>query len=516
MPQFDRVHDYLWHWSRRTPAREALIGSEERISYGELAMIVEREANALMRHGVGAGDRVAVMSAPRPAFFATFLAIASVGGVYLGLNPKNTDSEISFQLGDAAPKLLVSHGDSEQFARARRLSTKFSDFLRAVDGPTLRLEADVTPSWSEKFETLSEAVSGDDPVAIVYTSGSTGTPKGAVLPHRGFTECYAVQNRRWLTGEGEISCVVEPINHVAALGDESFALLAAGGTVVYLEQFDADELLGTIGREGVTFWYTDPAVLSLCRRSSAWDHADFSSLRRIVWSGGRAPMPLVHSLRLLDVALGTSWGMTETVGSLTYTDDDASDDVLAHTLGKPDGRFEMTVLRPDGTAAAAGEVGELCARGDIFMIEYLNRPEDTSATVDEDGWLHTGDLVTTWPDGNLELVGRVSDMFKSGGENIYPREVEQAVESHTAVTQAVVVPRLHELWGEVGHAYVVATGPLGEEELRSHLRTRLARYKIPKTIEFVHDLPLLGTGKIDRLALARLRGNQTTNGKAHR
>jgi acyl-CoA synthetase (AMP-forming)/AMP-acid ligase II len=350
-------------------------------------------------------------------------------------------------------------------------------------------------------DAAANAVTGPQAAAVVYTSGTTGRPKGAVLPHHGFTATYAIQNRRWLSGAAERAPVVEPINHVAAVGDESFALIAAGGTAVYLEQFDAERLLQLIEDERITFWYTDPAILGLCVRSPRWRQTNFTSLRRVVWSGGRAPLPLVRELRKLGVALGTSWGMTETIGSATYTDDDAGDDVLASTLGRPDPAYEVKVVADDAAPSRRGDPGELCVRNPHLMIGYFGRPEATKEVIDDDGWLHTGDLVVERPDGNLELVGRLSDMFKSGGENIHPREVEQVLEAHPAVAAAVVVARGHEVWGEVGHAYVVSREPVNVETLRAHAGTHLARYKVPKTFEIVADLPMLPSGKVDRRAL---------------
>jgi acyl-CoA synthetase (AMP-forming)/AMP-acid ligase II len=200
--------------------------------------------------------------------------------------------------------------------------------------------------------------------------------------------------------------------------------------------------------------------------------------------------------------------MTETVGSVTYTDDDADDDTLASTLGRPDPAYETKIVTAGGDAVARpGETGELCVRSPHLMIEYFQKPEATSRTVDAEAWLHTGDLVTARPDGNLELVGRLSDMVKSGGENVYPREVEQVLEAHPHVVAAAVVARAHELWGEVGHAYVVVRQPVADEALREHARNHLARYKIPKQFEQVSELPLLPSGKVDRRTLTTRAAN---------
>jgi acyl-CoA synthetase (AMP-forming)/AMP-acid ligase II len=203
--------------------------------------------------------------------------------------------------------------------------------------------------------------------------------------------------------------------------------------------------------------------------------------------------------------------MTETIGSAIYTDDDAGDDILASTLGRPDPAYEVKVAADDTAPVQPGETGELWVRNPHLMIGYFRRPEATRQAIDADGWLRTGDLVRARPDGNLELVGRLSDMFKSGGENIYPREVEQVLEAHPSVVAAAVVGRPHPLWGEAGHAYVVARGTVTDDELRNHAREHLARYKVPKTFEMLPDLPILPSGKVDRRTLTE----RVVNGANH-
>lgn len=500
LPGFETVHACIDYWARLAPDREALVAGDVRLTFTQTHALVEEQAAGLLSLGVHSGDRVAVLGPPSPEFFVSFLAIVSLGGIYLGLNPKMTDDEIGYQLDDATPRFLVHHSDREHRDRAHALAAAHG--ISALSAATLSSEARSSGrDLVSEARAIARSVTGPQAAAIVYTSGSTGRPKGALLPHRGFTGCYAIQNRRWLPGEGERAPVVEPINHVAAVGDETFALVSAGGTAVLMEDFDPEGLLTLIERERITFWYADPAILGMCVRSPRWRETDFSALRRVVWSGGRAPLPLVQELRRLGVTLGTSWGMTETVGSVIYTDDDADDETLSRSLGRPDAAYETALVDGDGKPVSPGEPGELCVRSPDLMLGYFQRPEATRSAMDHQSWLHTGDLVRARPDGNLELVGRLSDMFKSGGENIYPREVEQVLEAHPTVSAAAVVARPHDLWGEVGCAFVVARGAVTDDELREHARARLARYKVPKTFLMVPELPILPSGKVDRRTL---------------
>jgi acyl-CoA synthetase (AMP-forming)/AMP-acid ligase II len=510
-PGSSRITDYLWFWAEVAPHREALVLGEIRYTYAEVARLVRAESRALWRHGLRPNETASVLSAARPEFFVTFLAIVSMGGVYQGLSPKSALPELEYQVADARPKVIVWHGSSENGSLAEQVAAEISGRPRVLSGKELRRSA-ASSGDSSASDSAATHVRSEQPAAIVYTSGTTGRPKGAMLPHRGFTLCGAVQDRRWsVSGPLRMVCV-EPINHVAAVADACVCMLVAGGTVVFQEHFDAVGMLALLPEERINFWYTDPAILSLCTRSSKWVATDLTRVERICWSGGRAPLTLVENLTATGIQLSTSWGMTETVGSLTYTDDDATSDVLSSTIGKLDESFEGRVVSPDDTAVVPGETGELQVRGPHIVREYWHRPDATNEAFTSDGWFRTGDLVVRWDDGNLELVGRRSEMFKSGGENIYPREVEAALESHSAVSAAAVVARKDELWGEVGHAFIVVSSPVTEDELREHVRTQLARFKVPKTFSFLDAFPLLGSGKVDRRALRELSERQDVHG----
>lgn len=242
----------------------------------------------------------------------------------------------------------------------------------------------------------------------MYTSGTTGRPKGALLPHRGLVACCLVQSDRWYDFEPLRTLCDLPINHVGCLGDLCCSTLAAGGALYFMERLDAGGLLRAIERERISFWGTVPTMLLLATRAPEWSDADLSSLRRIVWSGARASEEPVLELSRLGVPLAISYGMTETIGSVTYADDGDAPKLLAATIGRPDPRFDVRVVGPDGTdgtGCAPGEEGELVVAGDCLMLGYLGRP----------------------------------DAFKSGGYNVFCREVELALERHPAISAAAVV-----------------------------------------------------------------------------
>ena len=472
-----------------------------RIDYRTLKAQVNAQAKRLWELGVRPGTHVAVICPARPEFFVSFLAITSLGAVYQGLSPKSAAPELAYQVSDSGVGLLLWHGDLANEVAAKQVAAAVTHPVTVLQGDALQLvDGDEFTPPAEMVSAMA-AVKGDTPAAIVYTSGTTGRPKGAMLTQYGFTACSYIQVQRWTGTEPPRMPCIEPINHVSSIGDGCTFLLVAGGTVVFQEQFQPEQMLRLIVEEKCNLWYTDPAVLSLCTRSPEWELTDLSRLDRICWSGGRAPLSLAEKVAGRVPRVGTSWGMTETVGSLTYTDDEASLEVLSSTIGRLSPEYEGRVVCDDGREAGRGETGELQVRGRHIVQSYWNMPEVTRKAFTEEGWFKTGDLVTVWDDGNLELVGRRSEMYKSGGENIYPAEVEAALEAHPAVSAAVVVSVPDELWGEVGYTFLIPHGEVSVEELREHLRKHLARFKVPKVIEFIPEFPLMPNGKVDRRAL---------------
>lgn len=470
-PLLPTIGDYVQHWAQRTPDAAAAADADGERDYARLAQDVDATASWLLTAGVRRGDRVAGLARPDAAFWTAFLATVSIGGVWVGLNPKHTETERHRVLADAQPTVV------------------------------LNLTADPAPVAAPDRAALVDAragVTGADAAALVYTSGSSGAPKGALLPHRGFTFCSVVQAEHWYTRTPRV-LVNLPVNHVGCLGDLGVATLVAGGAVVLQPTFTPAEVLSLLDRRQVTVWGAVPAMFELCVRDPAWAAADLSSLELIVWSGGAMPLPLARTLSMRGARLLNCYGMTETVGSITYTGASDSLDTLTSTVGRPDPRYQVRIV-VDGRDADVEEQGEIQVRGDHLFLGYHRDPHGTGAAFDND-WFRTGDRAVRQGDGSIRLVGRTSDMFKSGGYNIYPREIETALESHPAVTLAAVVGVPDSLYGEVGHAWVVAADGLASDALRDHLRRHLANYKIPKAIHHVDALPLLPIGKVDKRAL---------------
>ncbi|MET7328146.1 class I adenylate-forming enzyme family protein [Nonomuraea sp. NPDC005650] len=496
-PRLPRITDYVEHWAAHRPAGEALVGENGRWTYERLRDDVDRCAAALLAAGVGRGDRVAVLGHPQPECFVLFLATAGIGAVWVGLNPKYTDAELAHVVADSEPALLfgmLGPDDPTQRAlspgRARVVihrSSSYEEFIEAArpDDRLLAARREVRPL---------------DPAAMIYTSGSTGRPKGALVPHWGLAHCGVVQAGRWYGDAPRKLCDL-PLNHIGGLGDISTSILVAGGTVVYMPRFDPAEALRTVERERLTHLYCIPTQLLAMVATPEWRDCDLGSLEYILWGGAAAPRSLLETLSRTGARLATSYSLTESTGSVTYTDPGDSLDVLSWSVGRVDPHYEVALRAQDGTP---GKAGELLVRGDFITRGYFRDPEATRAAIDADGWLHTGDLAVEEPGGHIRLVGRLKEMFKSGGYNVYPREIEAALEEHPAVALAAVVGVPDERWGEVGHAFVVPRAPVTEAELREHARSRLANYKVPKVFRLEGELPKLAVGKVDKVRLRLL------------
>lgn len=515
-----RITDYLPRWAAAAPDREAAVLDDTRITFAELDRRVDRLARALLAAGVRRGDRVATLCTPHPDFYVAFLASASIGAMWLGLNPRYTLDELRYVVNDAMPSLLL--------ARTRIGDRDYRDDLAELRRgcATLRtlvvLTGDPAPDGAidqSAFEALGETVSADDlararalvdpgdAAMMVYTSGTTGRPKGAMLPHRGLVKCSEIQSHVW-TAEPLRILNNFPINHVGCVGDICCFALVAGGTIVFMEQFEPDRIFATIERERITAYGQIPAMFSMTLAGAraggrAGSTVDLSSVQIIIWSGAAASRDLILELREICPRMSSSYGLTESVGSMTYVSNTDDLEILADTIGWPHPAYEFRLASPEGVPAPVGEPGEIQVRGDFITLGYWNRPEATREAIDAEGWLHTGDLAVARPDGAIRLIGRLKEMFKSGGYNVYPREIEIALEAHPAVRLAAVIGVPDPVYAEVGHAFVMAEG-VSEAELRDHCRGRLANYKVPKRFTIAADLPLLPIGKIDKRALRAL------------
>lgn len=507
-----RIHDLLAYHAGASADREAAVDGSLRLTYAALAARVDEIARALLASGVARGDRVAMLGPPSLLFWETYLASVSIGAIWHGLNPRYQGPEYAYLLGDAQPKIVFVHSPYE----ARDYATE----LRALGGPVGEFIAvldplDRGPEWdaflhrgrlcpSERLIAARVVVDPEDIAVIVYTSGTTGRPKGAMLSHRAIV-ASALANVQWgRDGLAKTLCAA-PINHVGALNNVCMSAFAWGGTIVFFHRVDLKALHELALAEKPTYLVASPTTFVMLRANPDPGLRMTAAYELVVFGGGKTARYLLEPVVDLGPRFFTVYGQTETCGIVTISDPGADVEILSETIGKPLPNVTMRIWHAEGRDAAVGEIGEIQVKGPLVMSGYFNRPEATAEAFTADGFLRTGDLGYRRPDGNFVCTGRLKEMFKSGGYNVYPLEIEQTICEHPDVLNAAVLPVPNELYQEVGHAFVelIPGRHLSEQDLKAFLRARLANYKVPKTFSFEASLPALPNTKVDRQALKR-------------
>lgn len=491
-----------------------MVQADRRWTWADLARDVEQCARSLLAQGVSKGDRVACLSTPRPEFWISFLACARIGAIWVGLNPRHTLPELEHVVQDCAPKLLfalTAHRNRDFRADIDRLQTRLPGMQVVLFGGAGANLADFLACADQvhgrDLAAAEARVETQDPAAIVYTSGSTGRPKGALLPHRGLCFCSHLQARAWGARKGPTRIAnYFPVNHLASLCDISCFCLVAGGTLVWIEDFDPGTVLETVERDRLTVLGGVPTMLQMMLEHPDYDRRDLSSLETIAIGGAAVPLPLVQTLHRRFAHVSTGYGSTETIGQMTFSAPGATAEQVAETIGLPVPEYALRIADPDGASCWPGEQGEIQVKGDFLFLGYHNAPAETAKAFTADGWYRTGDAAVARPDGLWRLVGRLKEAFKSGGYNIYPREIELALEDHPGITMAAVISVPDAKFGEVGHAYVlpVPNADPDEDSILAFCRDRLANYKLPKRVHVVADLPMLPVGKVDKPRLRRM------------
>lgn len=506
---------FLAEQSQNIPGDLAVVFGPSRWTYRELGDHVDACAKALIAAGIGIGDRVAILASPRPEVMVVYLACAKIGAILVGLNPVQQLDEYRHILSDSSPALLFGFGKTRGRNNStilRQLGAEFS-FARPLILLDDWMEGDaVYQRFLLPGKAVTEAhlrnrasqIKADDGALIVYTSGTTGKPKGAVLTQDNIAFSATLYCQLWPLDPLRVICDL-PITHVACCVETIAYSVAAGGAVIFQEQFDAKEYLTAIQDERVSWSPLVPTMFQRITSLPDWQSYDTSSLQVILFGGAAMPGDMILGLKQLSRSAVGCWGMTETTSGVTFTDDDDSIDVLSSSIGRPARGVELALMDGDGALLSGDGPGEIVVRGRCVFKGYFGRDEATAETIDRDGWLHTGDVGQRDAAGRYYIVGRIKEMFKSGGYNVYPREVELAIESHPDVAMAVVVSIPDPTYQEVGYAFVLGNpgAALRPETIKAYCREKLANYKIPKQLEICADLPLLATGKIDRGALQR-------------
>jgi fatty-acyl-CoA synthase len=497
-------------------ANEAIVSVHQSIrwTYAELADRVEVLARGLLGMGLEKGDRLGLWSPNHAEWTQLQYATAEIGVVLVNINPAYRSHELAFVLDQSGCRVLVAAP-----------SFKTSDYVAMVDEVRAEREALEhvvflwSPAWNalvtnatdvtrDELDERRATLTADDAINIQYTSGTTGFPKGATLTHRN------ILNNGYFTGElqgftaGDRLCIPVPFYHCFGMVLGNLGCTTHGATMVIpAEAFEPGAVLAAVEAERCTSLYGVPTMFVAELGHPDFESFDLSSLRTGVMAGSPCPVEVmkqcIDRMHMAEVTI--CYGMTETSPVSTQT---LPDDSLHHrtaTVGRVHPHVEVRIAAVDDPDATLehGETGELCTRGYSVMLGYWNDPERTAEAIDADGWMHTGDLAVMDADGYVNIVGRSKDMVIRGGENVYPREVEEYLYAHPAIEDVQVVGVPDERYGEELlaavrlHPGATAT----EDEIRDFCRGRIAHYKVPRYVTFVDEFPMTVTGKIQKYKL---------------
>ncbi|MCX5130073.1 long-chain fatty acid--CoA ligase [Streptomyces sp. NBC_00347] len=485
--------------ARKTPDRVALVHEDRSWTYSELHQRVLCLAHSLRELGVGRGDRIAYLGPNHPAFLETLFAAGLLGAVFVPLNTRLAAPELAYNLSDSGSVVLVHAPEQARAARAAADEAAVRHRI-ALDGPDEGVLGYEEFLAGGAVVPLDEVVAPQDTCMIMYTSGTTGRPKGAVLSHGNIIwNSVNVLVDTDLAGD-EVTLVVAPLFHTAGLNMTCLPTLLKGGRVVLLGSFDAERVLETIEYQRVTYMFGVPTMYDAMAARPRWATTDLSSLRTLNCGGAPVPARTIAAYLARGLAFSQGYGMTEASPGVLFLDREQTS-AKAGSAGVPHFFTDIRVVLPDGRDAEPGQRGEVLVQGPNVMTGYWGRPQDTEAafTAGAGGhWLRTGDVARTDGDGYAYIVDRVKDMFVSGGENVYPAEVEDALLTHPAVAECAVIGVPDPVWGEVGRAVVILEpGARADEQgILGHLHGRLAKYKIPKSVIVTDTLPRTASGKI--------------------
>ncbi|MCL4746382.1 MAG: long-chain-fatty-acid--CoA ligase [Burkholderiaceae bacterium] len=489
------VADWIEGWARLTPQAAALRFDHDTITYPSLASRARGAAAALSAAGVGRGDRVAYLGLNSPALLALLFACARLGAVFVPMNWRLAAPEHTMTLQDCTPSVLV-------------LDPAFEREAAAIDwSAAVTLVCDPHCEWLGSYanDALPATGAGDrDPLLLCYTSGSTGRPKGVVLSHEALLFNAINSTHMHALRATDVVLTSLPLFHVGGLNNQTLPALHAGACVVLHPKFDPNAAFDAIRDEAVTLTCLVPAQLDMMMTSERWQTEDWSRLRMIATGSTLIPERVSNAVHAKRVALVQIYGSTETCPIATYlpTEDAMR---LPGSAGKAAVHCEVRVAAADGAECARGEIGEILVRGPNVMSGYWGMPESSAQALRE-GWYHSGDAGYFDAEGFLHVTGRLKDVVISGGENVYPAEIENLLVEHPDVCEAAVVGQPDERWGEIVVAVVVrrAGSTLDEAGVRESLRDRIARYKHPRRVVFVDALPRTALGKVRKEEVRRI------------
>ncbi len=508
----------IGYWMTRraalTPERTALIYEDAQRTYGELNREINQVAHGLRALGVNQGDRVAYLDLNHPRFFVTMFAAAKLGAIFVPLNFRLTGPELSFIIRDAGVHTLVH---DEMFA-------PLVDAIRGdlpVQNHICPTPRDGVRPWSElghdqRDSDLDTIVSPDDVAVIMYTSGTTGRPKGAMLTHGNFLWNNINALLGYDTLMDDRTLVVAPLFHIGGLNVTPLLAFLKGATVVLERQFDPQRVLQLIPKHRITTMFGVPAMFLFISQMPQFAETDLSSVRSFICGGAPVPEALIRLYGQRGITFAQGYGLTETAPFASLVPIPRALDKVG-SAGVPPFFTDVRCVDDRDEPVPIGERGEVVIKGPNVMKGYWNRPEATAEAIRNGGWFHSGDVGVMDDEGYLYIVDRKKDMIISGGENIYPAEVEDCIYKHPDVAEVAVIGVPDQRWGETVCAIVVpkpGTSPT-EQDIIDFTQGQLARYKQPRSVVFTDALPRNPAGKVLKFELRERFGGATVEQVQH-
>jgi fatty-acyl-CoA synthase len=493
--------DWIAKWALYSPGKVAVREAEtgRTLTYGQL----DRLSNALCVHlqqsfGIQTGDRIVLLAENNLEYIALFAAMQRMGFTLVPLNYRLAATEIDYLLKDASPKLVICEEKFEASLKKGKELAKVPHYQPWAQLQSFCEAEKEQPQPSFPLQPVAE----DHPAFILYTSGTTGYPKGAIYSHK-MLFWNSINTAMSLIVNTESRTVnVMPPFHTGGWNVLMTPFLHHGGYTVLMRKFDPDQLLKVLQKERPTLFMGVPTMLKMIADASAFSQADFPGLYYIIVGGEPMPIPLIETWDKKGVAIRQGFGMTEVGPNLFSLH---QDDAISKkgSIGRPNFYVKVRIVDADGRDVDQGEAGELLLKGPMVTPGYWQNEAATKKTI-TDGWFRTGDMVRVDEAHYYYVVDRIKNMYISGGENVYPAEVERVLQAHPAVAEAAVVGVPDEKWGESGLAFVVLHAQakaIDEQALRAHCKASLAKFKVPRDVVFLEELPKNDTGKINRSAL---------------
>jgi fatty-acyl-CoA synthase len=499
------MYDWIARWANCAPQRPAVKAFEtgQELTYAQLNRLGNRLAHHFTQElELTAGDRVGIVAENCLAYVVLFSAMQKTGLTLVPLNFRLSSDEFDYLLRDSQPQVMITE---DKFHAAVSGAEAFASIPTRYT--LAEIEAKIDPQQKlpqdEEYPVYQDT-QGDDPVFILYTSGTTGFPKGALYTHNMLLwNSLNTELRLHLTGDDRTLNVMPPF-HTGGWNVLLTPLLHHGGFTCMMKKFDAEMVLHTLDAEQCSIFMGVPTMLKMMAESPAFAGAKLEKLRYFVVGGEAMPIPLIETWATKQIPIRQGYGMTEVGPNLFSLH---QDDALRKkgSIGQPNFYVETRIVDSEGQDLPAGQPGELWLKGPMVTPGYWQNPEATAKTI-VGGWFKTGDMVRRDEEGYYFVVDRIKNMFISGGENVYPAEIERVLLQHEAIAEAAVVALPHDKWGEVGQAFLTLHEGhhLDEAAALTFCGGKLARFKIPKAVVILPELPKNATGKIDRKALKEL------------